>query len=63
MTDRPRFAPPPRHLDAHALDRFFWQQREEWHSTALADALDEVGRRWHEQKLSLARAKLSEMPS
>ena len=49
-----------RHFNDAALDRFFWQQREEWHSTALAEALDEVSLNWHEQKLSLARAKLSE---
>lgn len=36
-----------------------WRQREEWHSTALAEALDEVSRSWHEEKLSVARAKLS----
>ncbi len=63
MMDRPQFPTPPRHFNDAALDRFFWQQREEWHSTALAEALDEVSRNWHEQKLSLARAKLSEMPS
>ena len=63
MTARPKSATPPRHLNDAALARFFWQQREQWHSTALADALDEVGRRWHEQKLNLARAKLSEMRS
>ena len=63
MIDRPRFAAAPLHLHGQALDRYFWQQREEWHSTALAEALDEVSRNWHEQKLSLAREKLSEMPS
>ena len=61
--DRPKFATPPRHLDDAALDRFFWRQREDWHSKALAEALDEVSRRWHEEKLSFARGKLSEMPS
>ena len=63
MIDRPRFATAPAHIHGQALNRFFWEQREQWHSTALAEALDEVSRKWHEQKLSLARAKLSEMPS
>jgi hypothetical protein len=53
-----RFAVPPPHLHGEALDRYFWEQREEWHSTVLAEALDEVDRRWHEDKLNLAREKL-----
>ena len=30
MIDRPQFPTPPRHLNDAALDRYFWQQREQW---------------------------------
>jgi hypothetical protein len=53
--------PPARILaDPKALARFFWRQREDVHSRALETETDPERRVWHEDKLSNARAKLTE---